>query len=94
MGLAAGEIALKSVFKDLGPKECETSVEHGAAGRQQVPRRLYPAAAAAATPRARVKGRAPALCHQEGAHTTEGVAQLFGHRAPQDTPGSGRRLSS
>ena len=85
---------LKSVFKDLGPKECETSVEHGAAGRQQVPRRLYPAAAAAATPRARVKGRAPALCHQEGARTTEGVAQLFGHRAPQDTPGSGRRLSS
>lgn len=94
VGLAAGEIALKSVFKDLGPKECETSVEHGAAGRQQVPRRLYPAAAAAATPRARVKGRAPALCHQEGARTTEGVAQLFGHRAPQDTPGSGRRLSS
>ena len=46
VGLAAGEMALKSVFKDLGPKECETSVEHGAAGRQQVPRCLYPAAAA------------------------------------------------
>ena len=89
VGLAAGEMALKSVFKDLGPKECETSVEHGAAGRQQVPRCLYPAAAAG-----RVKGHEPALRHQEGAHTTEGAARLLGHRAPQDTPGSDRRLSS
>ena len=44
--------------------------------------------------RARVEGREPALRHQEGAHTTEGAARLLGHRAPQDTPGSDRRLSS
>lgn len=38
VGLAEGEMALKSVFKDLGPKECKTSVDHRGAGSQQVPR--------------------------------------------------------
>ena len=75
--LAGGEMALKSAFKDLGPKECETSVEHGAAGRQQVPCRLYPAAVEAAKPGSHVKGYEPALRHQEGAHTSEGAARLL-----------------
>lgn len=73
VGLAGGEMALKSVFKDLGPRECATSVEHRAAGRQQVPRCLYPSAVEATKPRSRVKGHEPALRHQEGVHTTEGA---------------------
>ena len=72
VGLAGGEMALKSVFKDLGPKECETSVEHRAAGRQQVPRCSHPSAVEATKPRSRVKGHEPALRHQEGVHPTEG----------------------